>query len=111
MPVPSLLLQPLVENAVRHGVATRVEGGTVTLAARRVGETLEIDIIDDGPGFASRPGPDGAGFGLRSVRERLRLAGAPHALEIDSTPGHGARVRVVLPLATVAAPTSTGGTP
>jgi sensor histidine kinase YesM len=101
--VPTLLLQPLVENAVQHGVGATPSGATVRIAARREGDLLRLEVTDDGPGFA----PDGAsaargsgqGFGLRSVRERLKALGPPHALVIDSAPGRGARVSVTLPLA------------
>ncbi len=108
VPVPSLLLQPLVENAVLHGVAPRVSGGTVTISARRLGDTLEVAVEDDGPGFTEPPAGDGAGFGLRSVRERVRLAGPPHALEVTSTPGRGTRISLVLPLVP-ASPLPPGG--
>ena len=96
-PVPSLLLQPLVENAVRYAVAPRTEGGTVSLSVERRGETLVIEVGDDGPGL-TEAATTGNGFGLRSVRERLELAGPPHALEILTGPGAGTRVRVTLPL-------------
>jgi LytS/YehU family sensor histidine kinase len=96
--VPSLLLQPLIENAVRHGVASRESGGTVRLHAAISGRTLVVEIADDGPGFDGDAEPSGAGFGLHSVRERLRAAGPPHAIEIESAPGAGTRVRVTLPL-------------
>lgn len=96
--VPSLLLQPLVENAVRHGAAARPSGGTVRLEARRAEGRLVIEIGDDGPGMNGGGRPGGNGFGLHSVRERLRAAGPPHALEIDSAPDRGTRVRVTLPL-------------
>jgi len=102
--VPTLLLQPLVENAVRHGVAPRAEGGTVTLAARRDGETLVIEVGDDGPGFASEPSPSGNGFGLHSVRERLRALGPPHALDIESGHGHGTTVRLTVPVTLLPTP-------
>jgi sensor histidine kinase YesM len=97
--VPSMLLQPLVENAVRYGVSARDEGGTVRLSARRDGSLLVIEIADDGPGMRPEAAASGNGFGLHSVRERLRVAGAPHAIDIDGASGHGTRVRITLPLA------------
>src|SRR5262249_19636433 len=72
--VPCLLLQPLVENAVRHGVSQRAEGGTVRITARRESDHLVIEVADDGPGFDGRGVPGGTGFGLHSVRERLRAS-------------------------------------
>src|SRR6266545_4956677 len=97
-PVPSLLLQPLVENAIRHGVSLRPEGGTVRIRAIREGDRLVIEVSDDGLGLDPARAPSGAGFGLQSVRERLRVAGPPHDLEVESAPGRGTRVRVTLPL-------------
>jgi signal transduction histidine kinase len=95
--VPSLLLQPIVENAVRHGISGRPEGGTLGLAARRSGDLLVIEVTDDGPGMDGSTAPGGTGFGLHSVRERLRAAGPPHTLSIDSAPGRGSRVRITVP--------------
>jgi two-component system LytT family sensor kinase len=97
IPVPSLLLQPLVENAVLHGVAPRSEGGAVLLSARREGDRLVIEIQDDGPGMSPGRAGGGNGFGLRSVEDRLRALGPPHAVHIESNPGGGTRVRVTLP--------------
>ncbi len=98
LPVPSLLLQPIVENAVRHGVSARPGGGTRRLAARRAGPLLHLEVEDDGPGLdGAAPATAGAGFGLRSVRERLETLGPPHALEIRSSPGGGTLVRITLP--------------
>jgi LytS/YehU family sensor histidine kinase len=103
VPVPGLLFQPLIENAVRYAVAPRAEGGTVWLHVRRdpSGETLTAEIADDGPGFAPGVRPSGNGVGLESVRERLRLGGAGHAFALESTPGGGTRVRVTLPIAPI----------
>lgn len=99
VPVPGLLFQPLVENAVRYAVAEREAGGTVRLEARRDGAgSLRVTVADDGPGFTPGAPPRGHGVGLESVRERLRLAGAGHALDLDSVPGSGTRVVVTLPL-------------
>lgn len=97
-PVPSLLLQPIVENAVRHGIGALPRGGTVTIAARREGDRLALEVADDGPGMNGQRAPTGTGFGLHSVRERLRAAGHADAIDIDSSPGRGTRVRISLPL-------------
>jgi two-component system LytT family sensor kinase len=107
MAIPSLVLQPLIENAVRHAVASRPEGGRIVLAARPDGDRLVIEVSDDGPGFDDAP-PSGAGFGLHSVRERLRVAGPGHDVAVDSTPGRGATVRLTLPLRPHTDPPPTG---
>jgi signal transduction histidine kinase len=111
LPVPSLLLQPLVENAVRHGLAPRPQGGTLTLGARRAGDTVVLEVADDGDGCEPARALDAATadarFGLRSVRERLRLAGPPHAFTLESRPGGGTRAIVVVPAAPVVTRPST----
>jgi signal transduction histidine kinase len=107
VPVPTLLLQPLVENAVRYGPGARSEGGTIRLAARRDGTQLVIEVEDDGPGFDPEARPSGTGFGLHSVRERLRALGPPHAIEVRSSPGQGTRIRLTLPMN----PTRSAGEP
>ncbi|HEX5215797.1 MAG TPA: sensor histidine kinase [Vicinamibacterales bacterium] len=93
--VPPLLLQPIVENAVMHGVAPKREGGTVAISARRAGDRLEVRIDDDGPGVAA----DAAdGIGLSTTRARLQALGHPAAvLAISSRPGGGTRAVITLP--------------
>ncbi|GAB4522872.1 MAG: hypothetical protein Tsb0020_41280 [Haliangiales bacterium] len=71
--VPSMVLQPLVENAVRHGGVERRGHGHIRIAARRDGTRLALSVEDDGPGAAAPIDPRTAGFGLRSVAERLAL--------------------------------------
>lgn len=95
--VPPLLLQPIVENAVTHGVAHVLAGGTVTVAASRTAQWLRIVI--ENPCDADRPRGSGAGVGLANVRARLRaLHGADAA--VDATEREGAwHVEVTLPMA------------
>jgi sensor histidine kinase YesM len=93
-----LLLQPLVENAVKHGLAPRAAGGTITIRGSRVDGTLEFAVEDDGVGLgaASRPG---AGVGIDNARQRLRLAYGEHAsLELSARPGGGTQARLRLPM-------------
>ena len=101
VPVPGLLFQPLIENAVRYAVASREHGGTITIDVRRDagGGTFTTTISDDGPGFVLGARAHGNGVGLESVRERVRLAGAGHAFALDTALGEGTRVSVTLPLA------------
>jgi signal transduction histidine kinase len=82
MPIPHLLLQPLLENAIEHGALRRAGGGTVTLRSRRSDTTIvSITVSDDGPGMAfERP----SGLGLRLVRDRLELAYPGAKMAIDS---------------------------
>jgi hypothetical protein len=98
VPVPPLLLQPLVENAVQHGIGDRSAGGGVHIAARIDGAALRIDITDDGRGLTRVPPIEGRGLG----NTRARLAEfAPGAadLEIATNPAGGTRVTVRVPAA------------
>ncbi len=99
--VPSMLLQPVVENSIQHGLAPKVEGGWVALRARVEGGAMVLEVEDDGVGMAApagEAGPAGHGIGLRNVRERLAvLFGDAAVLEIASRPGAGTRVRIRLP--------------
>lgn len=98
-PVPALLLQPLVENSIQHGLEPRVEGGSVTVTARRDDDDLVLEVTDTGAATASPTG-GGSGFGLAQVRERLaRLYGSRASLDFVATPGQGARAVLRLPLA------------
>lgn len=97
--LPPLLLQPLVENAIRHGLEPSTRGGEVAVTARRDHDTLVLTVQDDGVGSAGLGDAGTAtGFGLAQVRERLHsLHGDRARLTIDSQPDHGTRVRLVLP--------------
>ena len=98
VPVPALLLQPLVENSIKHGLEPKVEGGRIDVRARREGERVVIEVQDSGVGTQ---GPDsgGKGFGLVQIRERLAsLHGARASLDFATDAG-GAHARIALPLA------------
>jgi signal transduction histidine kinase len=91
--VPQLLLQPLVENAIEHGIARRAGGGAITIGARRNGSVLSITVSDDGPGLVE---PRAEGVGLGSTRLRLEeLYGSAGRLTLES--GAGLTVTVVVP--------------
>jgi len=98
--VPSMLLQPLVENSIRHGLAAKVEGGTVTLRARRSGDRLLIQVEDDGVGIpeAELSGILNTGIGVSNVKERLKvLYNQDYRMLIDSQPGRGTRIEIEVP--------------
>jgi two-component system, LytTR family, sensor kinase len=69
--VPSFVIQHLVENAIRHGIARRPEAGRITIVARRVGTDLVVSVSDDGPGFDAETAARGGG--IENTRERLRV--------------------------------------
>jgi two-component system LytT family sensor kinase len=104
--VPHMALQPLVENAIRHGIGRRATPGLIVLRARREGDELRIVVQDDGPGFDSQPASPGLGLGLANTRARLKqLYGDAAELRTTNHPvdgrgegaGSGARVTLVLP--------------
>lgn len=95
--VPSLILQPMVENAVRHGGLARTGRGRVVVRALRSGSMLRVEIEDDGPGMTGEPNANGNGVGLAATSERLRLLyGADHRFEACNVDG-GFRVRLEVP--------------
>jgi two-component system LytT family sensor kinase len=98
--IPIMLLQPLVENAIKHGISKRVDGGVLRIGARTVGKGIEIEIENDGPAFAPCRLEELAarGFGLRNVIERLSIctSGAGR-LAIAARSDGGAIVRLFFP--------------
>ena len=98
--VPNLLLQPIVENAIRHGIAPRAAAGRIELQARRVGAALRVEVRDDGVGLP--PGFDAcacAGVGLRNVLARMRqLYPGAHRLAVEGAAAGGVTVTIELPL-------------
>jgi two-component system LytT family sensor kinase len=103
--VPSMLLQPLVENSIKHGLSSKVEGGSIFLRSHLHNSTLVVEVEDDGVGMASaqmleRPtGLGGSGIGMANVAERLKvLYGDAARMTVDSHEGKGTLVRLRLPV-------------
>jgi signal transduction histidine kinase len=97
-PVPTLLLQPLVENSVLHGLEGQVAGGHVAISARREGRDVVLDVIDTGVGLGSAGEHDAQGFGLAQTRERLStLYGAAAHVELVPGAAGGARATARFP--------------
>ncbi len=98
--IPSMILQPMVENAIRHGIGPKVEGGTITLRTSHPNGRLVVEISDDGVGISPERQREGfeSGIGIRNVRERLHvLYGDDFKLRVDSQPGQGTSIRIELP--------------
>jgi sensor histidine kinase YesM len=98
-----MLLQPLVENAVVHGLEPKVDGGMVTIEAARRGDLLEVTVRDTGlglgPALPAASPPQGCGVGLATTRERLHvLYGGRAGVELLPSPPQGTLARLTLPL-------------
>jgi len=99
-----MLLQPLVENSIKHGLEPRISGGTITVRSRIEGGRMIIEVEDDGVGIA--PGRShssgvltGTGIGMKNVRERLEvLFGGAAMLDVTSRPGRGTKVTLAIPI-------------
>jgi two-component system LytT family sensor kinase len=103
IPVPSILLQPLIENSIKHGLEPRIHGGTVTLRSSLHGDRMRIEVADDGVGMGNRPPSalrrDGAGIGMKNVQERLEvLYGSQASFNVVSNPGRGTLVTIEIPV-------------
>lgn len=97
--VPSLLLQPVVENAVRHGIARRSGATGLTISARHAQGDLELRVVDDGPGFDEKAWEEaGRGMGIKNTRSRLaQMYGEEQSLTMERLSPHGAVVTIRVP--------------
>jgi two-component system LytT family sensor kinase len=98
--VPSMILQPLVENSIKHGLSRKVGPGLIVIRSRRQHGRVSIEIEDDGMGFVVErlEAPMASGIGLANVRERLRVIyGATYQLTLTSEPGRGTTARIEVP--------------
>ena len=99
--VPSMILQPLVENAIKHGFALKLDGGSIYIRSRNTGHRVVIEVEDDGVGMppTGSSASSGTGIGMLNVTERLQVVyGDAAEITIESQPGRGTLVRLVLPV-------------
>ena len=97
--VPNLMLQPLVENAIRHGISLNDAAGTIVISSKRVNGMLHISVCDDGPGLQSGwRMEESEGIGLANTRERLKhLYGTEHRFDLRNGAGGGVTVSLSIP--------------
>lgn len=96
--LPALTIQPLIENAVRHGIAPRSRPGTLTLSAKRQGDAVAIRVADDGVGAEPKRALAAPGTGIRIVRQRLMLySDGKASFRVETAPGSGFSVSILLP--------------
>lgn len=99
--IPNLLLQPLVENAIVHGIASKSGPGRVELIGHVEGDRLHLEVRDDGPGLGDGAKRAKEGIGLSNTRERIaKIYGTQGQLSLRSAPGRGVTVQIVLPCRT-----------
>jgi len=97
--VPPMLLQPLLENALKHGIEPAMGGGHIDIKALRRERHIELTVRDTGLGFGATPATQGTGTGLANVRDRLEaLYGGQASLTLTENPPHGVTATIVLPL-------------
>jgi two-component system LytT family sensor kinase len=105
--LPSLLLQPLVENAIKHAIARMIEGGKLTIAAEHRDDRLVLCVADNGPGHPDLKNTNGGGngIGLKNTRERLQvLYGDAQSVDVRAGDGGGVQVTLSIPFESGGAP-------
>jgi LytS/YehU family sensor histidine kinase len=100
LPLPPMLLQPVVENAIRHGIEPKIAGGEVSVTARRQGNRLLLAVTDDGLGVRATRAAGSTGLGLANLRERLSTMHGVHATLAIEERQPGTRVTIDLPMLT-----------
>jgi two-component system LytT family sensor kinase len=94
-----MILQPLVENAVKHGFSSTVDGGSIYIRSRCAEQRVVIEVEDDGVGMSVTSASTGTGIGMVNVTERLQVVyGDAAEITVESQPGRGTLVRMVLPM-------------
>jgi LytS/YehU family sensor histidine kinase len=97
--IPTLLLQPLVENSVRHGIARMATRGSITITVTAAENTLHLSVADTGPGISEEyDSVFGHGIGLTNTRKRLKQLYPDHRMEIIAGPQGGFEVQIEIPL-------------
>ena len=100
--VPHMILQPVLENAIKHGLEAHSAAGEIAICSRRENDTLFLTVRDDGPGIRSPSPRRGSGLGLTNIRDRLsQLYGERQAFDIASAPDRGTLVTIRIPFAEI----------
>jgi two-component system LytT family sensor kinase len=100
--VPVFILQPLVENTIKHGLAARLRSGRIDVRVRRIAGNVSLEVQDDGEGFAAGTAREGVGLG--NTRARLQeLYGTAHTFDVESVAEGGTLVRIIVPFRVSAA--------
>src|SRR5262249_5408569 len=96
--IPPMILQPLVENAIKHGIAPEVNGGNVKVSGRAMSDYFVIEVEDTGAGRPNGSRHQGTGIGLKNIRERLlQVYGEGAALKLEDVAPGGTRATLILP--------------
>jgi sensor histidine kinase YesM len=99
IPVPNLILQPIVENAVRHGISKQTDPGCITIRARQQNNRLIMQVEDNGPGLQTNSNGSASGIGLSNTRARLeQFYGDDFRFQIANSDGRGVTVTVDIPV-------------
>jgi signal transduction histidine kinase len=98
--VPSLLLQPLIENAIKYGIAAQTDGGTITIVAKTFGNDLLLEVSDDGPGLMASTSSTskGEGVGIANIKDRLQTLYDDYSFSLSTNEPNGLKVNIRIPL-------------
>jgi len=98
--VPSLLLQPLIENAIKYGIAAQSDGGTITIVAKTFGNDLLLEVSDDGPGLMASTSSTskGEGVGIANIKDRLQTLYDDYSFSLSTNEPNGLKVNIRIPL-------------
>jgi len=99
--IPSMILQPIIENSIKHGIAPKIEGGRITIRATRHQDRISIEVEDNGVGMEEEEIPKvyNSGIGISNIIERLKVVyHSDYVFSVKSFPGHGTFTHIEIPI-------------